>query len=1127
MGSWESRRGNQPATNSTRDQRAIAPGVVAEAVRLPQRIPTSQRIPPDLIAVNQTPLLNKSTVTPGSHRHSYPPGLELDFSELFLQGVPTVPDRPASRRVFLSTVSGEFEKPDAAFPGLRSRLRHYLAAAGCDVRVQEDFPQRPGGTLAKLDEFIRACDAVIHLVGKMPGHLADADSPQDVPDYLARFAAEPGGRRFLNKQPELLAEFGDGSGVSLTQFEAYMALHYGVPLFVYKTSDAEATQGEHLRRLEKGHPQPYASLFNDDAELFGQLIGDLHEIVPGFTVEEPRIAATRIVSRHETDELLGRETQLALLDEAWGGPGLTNLLSIIAWGGVGKTALLAYWVRSRFIEKGWRNANGEPEPLAYFDWTFYDQGTRRDDATQAGAASVGSFFQKALEHFGDPDPEKPEQKATRLASLIQKQRSLLILDGLEPLQYPPHHPQAGQITDPDLRELLGLLAQLNPGLCLVSSRQELSDFRSGDASPTRKHDLEDLPLECAVSLLRKMQIIGTDKELEEAAEDYGCHALSLIVLGRFLFVKGRDIRIRDKIKLERASENRNQGITRNAWHVLEAYEEWLISPQGNAADMQALRLTGLFDRPASADCLAALRRPPAMAGLTDALVGLSDDAWNGVLLRLHEAHLIQLRFPAVEAESFAPRPEPCQVALDAHPLIREYFGTRLREQQPETFREAHSRLFDHLCETTEHQPDGLDGLQPLYQAVVHGCLAGRQPEACDKVYHDRILRGTGEDGFYSRKKLGAIGADLGAVAAFFDQPWSRMSPNLDIASECWLLAVAAFDLMSLGRLTEAREPMRVGLEMEVRQRYWKNAAISASNLSQLEVTLGLLGEAVDSARRSIEFADESGDARQRMSRRTIAADALHQSGASGERSEAHGLFEEAETLQREHQPEFDLLRGLAGFMYCDLILAPAECAAWNAVLSLGERGREALPATERPEIIGSGASGESAVRLAEREEGVALAEGERRATRTLEWGNRFGILLDIALDHLTLARVALYRAVLEAAPVSAYQNPHLPAALDGLRKAGTLHHTPKALLTAALHQHVLGDAGAARHHLDEAQQIAERGPMPLFLADVHLHRARRFRDRNELAKARALITNHGYGRRHEELAAAEEAAMGW
>ena len=37
-----------------------------------------------------------------------------------------------------------------------------------------------------------------------------------------------------------------------------------------------------------------------------------------------------------------------------------------------------------------------------------------------------------------------------------------------------------------------------------------------------------------------------------------------------------------------------------------------------------------------------------------------------------------------------------------------------------------------------------------------------------KVYHDRILRGTHYGGFYSVKKLGAFGADLGAVACFFE-----------------------------------------------------------------------------------------------------------------------------------------------------------------------------------------------------------------------------------------------------------------------------------------------------------------------------------------------------------------------
>ena len=51
--------------------------------------------------------------------------------------------------------------------------------------------------------------------------------------------------------------------------------------------------------------------------------------------------------------------------------------------------------------------------------------------------------------------------------------------------------------------------------------------------------------------------------------------------------------------------------------------------------------------------------------------------------------------------------------------------------------------------------------------------------------------------------------------------------------------------------------------------------------------------------------------------------------------------------------------------------------------------------------------------------------------------------------------------------------------------------------------------------------------MPLYLADIHLHRARFFRDNTELAKARELIEKHGYGRRKEELEDAEAAAKSW
>jgi hypothetical protein len=66
--------------------------------------------------------------------------------------------------------------------------------------------------------------------------------------------------------------------------------------------------------------------------------------------------------------------------------------------------------------------------------------------------------------------------------------------------------------------------------------------------------------------------------------------------------------------------------------------------------------------------------------------------------------------------------------------------------------------------------------------------------------------------------------------------------------------------------------------------------------------------------------------------------------------------------------------------------------------------------------------------------------------------------------------------------------------------------------------------------------------MPLYHADVHLHRARLFgkipaEERGqkfpdidpkvELREARRLIEKHGYGRREEELEDAEAAAVNW
>src|SRR5205814_4198580 len=98
--------------------------------------------------------------------------------------------------------------------------------------------------------------------------------------------------------------------------------------------------------------------------------------------------------------------------------------------------------------------------------------------------------QEALAFFDDPDPTKgsPWERGERLARLVRRHRTLLVLDGIEPLQYPIGDPQAGRLKDQALEALLHGLAADNPGLCLVTPREHLKNVESQATTQERKLD---------------------------------------------------------------------------------------------------------------------------------------------------------------------------------------------------------------------------------------------------------------------------------------------------------------------------------------------------------------------------------------------------------------------------------------------------------------------------------------------------------------------------------------------------------------------------------------------------------------------------------------------------------------
>lgn len=151
-----------------------------------------------------------------------------------------------SVRIFLSTVSAEFR-------AYRYQLCHDLTRPDVGAIVQEEFKAHGGTTLDKLDDYIKPCEAVVHLVGDMTG------GP----------AKEPATQAILKQYPDLpkkLTPLGEalrqGVPISYTQWEAWLALYHGKVLIIAKaneaaprglayapTDESRASQQAHVARL--------------------------------------------------------------------------------------------------------------------------------------------------------------------------------------------------------------------------------------------------------------------------------------------------------------------------------------------------------------------------------------------------------------------------------------------------------------------------------------------------------------------------------------------------------------------------------------------------------------------------------------------------------------------------------------------------------------------------------------------------------------------------------------------------------------------------------------------------------------------------------------------------------------
>ncbi len=291
------------------------------------------------------------------------------------------------------------------------------------------------------------------------------------------------------------------------------------------------------------------------------------------------------------------------------------------------------------------------------------------------------------------------------------------------------------------------LAASNTGLCVVTTRLPVADIADHERTSAPRRDLEHLSSDAGAKLLRALGARGDQAELRSASDEFGGHCLALTLLGSYLTdAYDGDIRCRREVS-EHLSHDARQGV--HAQKVMESYQTWF----GEGPELSVLRMLGLFDRPAEEKVLQTLLSPPAIPGLTESLTNLSPSEWRAILARLRRARLLAREDPHDRGQ------------LDAHPLVREYFGGQLRGERTAAWKEGNRRLYDHYRTLARRLPENFGEMEPLFLAVICACNAGLFREALHDVYIPRIQRG---NECFAVNVLGARGALLSTLIHFFE-----------------------------------------------------------------------------------------------------------------------------------------------------------------------------------------------------------------------------------------------------------------------------------------------------------------------------------------------------------------------
>ncbi len=743
--------------------------------------------------------------------------------------------------------------------------------------------------------------------------------------------------------------------------------------------------------------------------------------------------------------LIGRNDKLKVLDNSWKNKDI-KILNIVGVGGAGKTALVNNWM-GRMAVDNYRGAE------YVYAWSFNEQDSKREKEN-----STDLFLRKALDFFSDPNPDDgdPKKKSLRLVDYLRQKHTLLIIDGIESIQYTNNDSYpTGVLKDRGLKILLKELAADQRGLCVITSHHSLTDVMDKRGYNVMDIHLQDLEKQDSIDLLKILGVVNSDEEIDGAVSYFGSSPLTLSLLGKFVkkFYNGN---IREWETFTDLTKKIQEG--EHLHRILDAYESELK----DSVEIETLYLMALFNRDVEIEVLEYLKNEKVLLGINNRLRTFGDEYLTSSTNNLSEFGLMTVYG------------SNSQKKLGCHQLIREYFREKFKSQRAKEWKMAQTLLYKYYKQLSRGQnPTTLTEMEVFIAAIYHGCQAGFHEKVFHNIYRNYIVQG---DNQYIIKSLGAFSTDLSILQNFFETPWSQPVKGLNENTQLAILNWVSFDLCALGRLKEAIKPSKKSLEQKIKIEDWNNAAIAANTLSEMMLRLGRINEAIKYASAGVKYSDkiELIDYQKEAHRATLA----YVYFKAGRLEEASEMFLEAEKIRsiRKSNPRDKNLFSVSGFRYCEFLLEQGD---FDEVIRRSENDIK---------IIGRK---------------LNTGENERR--------------LSIAINQISLGRAWMKKEILSGQYDFARAMSYLDRAVRGLTDSKHMDDLPMALLARSECHRVQKKFTAAWEDLNKVEYIAELGSMILFLADFHIEAAFLFRSegnevesKKHLQKAEDIINDTGY-----------------